>query len=110
MNGLPNMLLLIKPGTDAALDEKVQQLVQEFEVFMNDDFSTAKVLANMFDIVSIINSIKDKHIADTAISSNTLSLLQTPIESLFRRRIWFGERAPGRWCPIRRGFATLNQH
>lgn len=67
-------------GTDAALDEKVQQLVQEFDVFMDDDFSTAKVLANMFDLVSIINSIKDKHIADTAISSNTLKLLQTQLK------------------------------
>jgi len=69
-----------QPGTDTALDEKVQQLVQEFAVFMDDDFSTAKVLANMFDLVSIINSIKDKHIAETAISSNTLSLLQTQLK------------------------------
>jgi cysteinyl-tRNA synthetase len=69
-----------QPGTDTALDEKVQQLVHEFAVFMDDDFSTAKVLANMFDLVSIINSIKDKHIAETAISSNTLSLLQTQLK------------------------------
>jgi cysteinyl-tRNA synthetase len=67
-------------GTDAALDEKVQQLVQEFDAFMDDDFSTAKVLANMFDLASIINSIKDKHIAETAISSKTLSLLQTQLK------------------------------
>ncbi len=74
-------------GTDAALDEKVQQLVAEFDEFMNDDFSTAKVLANIFDLVSVINSIKDKHIPETAISSNTLRLLQTQlkifIEDLF---------------------------
>jgi cysteinyl-tRNA synthetase len=69
-----------QPGTDAALDEKVQQLVQEFDAFMDDDFSTAKVLANMFDLASIINSIKDKHIAETAISSKTLSLLQTQLK------------------------------
>ena len=69
-----------QPGTDAALDQKVQQLLQEFDVFMDDDFSTAKVLANMFDLVSIINSIKDKHIADTAISSNTLKFLQTQLK------------------------------
>jgi len=67
-------------GTDAALDQKVQALVAEFDEFMNDDFSTAKVLANMFDLVSIINSIKDKHIAETAISSNTLSLLQQQLK------------------------------
>jgi cysteinyl-tRNA synthetase len=67
-------------GTDAALDEKVQQLVQEFDAFMDDDFSTAKVLANMFDLASIINSIKDKHIAETAISSKTLSFLQSQLK------------------------------
>ena len=69
-----------QPRTDAALDEKVQQLVQEFDAFMDDDFSTAKVLANMFDLASIINSIKDKHIAETAISSKTLSFLQTQLK------------------------------
>ena len=67
-------------GTDAALDEKVQQLVQEFDAFMDDDFSTAKVLANMFDLASIINSIKDKHIAETAISSKTFSFLQSQLK------------------------------
>jgi hypothetical protein len=41
-NGLPNMLFTDQPGTDAALDEKVQQLVQEFDAFMDDDFSTPK--------------------------------------------------------------------
>jgi cysteinyl-tRNA synthetase len=69
-----------QPGTDLALDEKVQQLVQEFDAFMDDDFSTAKVLANMFDLASIINSIKDKHIPETAISGKTLSLLQTQLK------------------------------
>jgi cysteinyl-tRNA synthetase len=73
-------VIVEQAGTDAALDQKVQALVAEFDVFMNDDFSTAKVLANMFDLVSIINSIKDKHIADAAISSNTLSLLQRQLK------------------------------
>ncbi len=73
-------MIVEQAGTDAALDQKVQALVAEFDVFMNDDFSTAKVLANMFDLVSIINSIKDKHIADTAISSNTLNLLQRQLK------------------------------
>ena len=68
-------------GTDPVLDEKVQQLVKEFDEFMDDDFSTAKILANMFDLASIINSIKDKHIAHTAISNQTLLFLQTQMKS-----------------------------
>ena len=39
---------------------------------MNDDFNTAKVLANMFEIVPVINSIKDKLISMEAVSSYTL--------------------------------------
>lgn len=60
---------------DPVLDAKVQKLVNEFEEFMNDDMNTAKVLANMFELVSVINSIKDKHIPATALSASTVDLL-----------------------------------
>ncbi len=39
---------------------------------MNDDFNTAKVLANIFEIVSSDHSIKDKHISVAALSVTTL--------------------------------------
>jgi len=61
---------------DVELDERIIKFVNELEEFMDDDFNTAKVLANMFELAPIINSIKDKHIAPDAISSSTLSLLQ----------------------------------
>lgn len=64
-------------GTDAALDEKIVKLVNEMEEFMDDDFSTAKVLANMFDLAPVINSMKDGHIAASAISGATLQLLKS---------------------------------
>ena len=63
-------------ATDAALDEKVLKMVNEFEEFMDDDFSTAKVLANMFELSSVVNSIKDGHIKKDALSAATVSLLQ----------------------------------
>ncbi len=65
---------------DASLDENVVKLVGEFTEFMNDDLNTAKVLANMFELVSIINSIKDKHIQADALSSATVQLLQTQLK------------------------------
>jgi cysteinyl-tRNA synthetase len=68
-------------ATDKALDEKVQKLVAEFEEFMNDDLNTAKVLANMFELVSVINSIKDKHIAADAISASTIAELQKKLKT-----------------------------
>ena len=61
---------------DTDLDAKIVKLVTEFAEFMNDDFSTAKVLANMFDLTSVINSFKDKSIALTSISAGTFALLQ----------------------------------
>ncbi|CAN5635868.1 cysteine--tRNA ligase [soil metagenome] len=67
------------PG-DLELDAKVQKLVTEFDEFLNDDFNTAKVLANMFELVPVINGIKDKHISADALSSETLLLLQKQLK------------------------------
>src|SRR4051812_7762696 len=67
-------------ATDIELDEKVIKLVNEFEEFINDDFNTAKVLANMFELVPIINGIKDKHIAADAISASTLQLIKQQLK------------------------------
>lgn len=63
-------------AADKALDEKVQKMVQEFDEFINDDLNTAKVLANMFELSSIVNSLKDKHIPANSISKGTLVFLQ----------------------------------
>jgi cysteinyl-tRNA synthetase len=63
-------------ASDLELDAKVNKLVNEFDEFMNDDFNTAKVLGNMFELVPVINSIKDGLIKVDAISPATLSLLQ----------------------------------
>ena len=49
-------------GIEPELDRLIEKLVREFDEFMNDDFNTAKVMANMFEIVPVINSMKDKTI------------------------------------------------
>jgi cysteinyl-tRNA synthetase len=63
-------------AADEELDAKCRRLSEEFEVFMNDDFSTARVLANMFEIVPVINSIKDKNIPEDSLSVATVQYLQ----------------------------------
>ena len=63
-------------ATDEELDKKVTKLVNEFDEFMNDDFNTAKVLANMFELAPVINSLKDKIIPGTALSQTTFALLK----------------------------------
>ncbi|WP_153797086.1 cysteine--tRNA ligase [Foetidibacter luteolus] len=57
-------------------DAKCLKLVKEFNEFMDDDFSTAKVLANMFELVPVINGIKDKHVPANALSSSTIEKMQ----------------------------------
>lgn len=61
---------------DKDLNEKINRLVAEFEEFLDDDFSTAKVLANMFELAPMINSIKDGHIPAASIAAETLRLMQ----------------------------------
>ncbi|GAA4738813.1 cysteine--tRNA ligase [Flavisolibacter ginsenosidimutans] len=63
------------------LDEKVVRLVNEFDEFIDDDFNTAKVLANMFELVPVINSIKDKQISTDALSAETFALLQSKMKT-----------------------------
>ena len=61
---------------DTELEARSSKLIAEFDEFMNDDFSTAKVLANMFELVPVINAMKDKTIPISALSSTTFELLQ----------------------------------
>ena len=61
---------------DAELEEKVSGLVKGFDEFMNDDFNTAKVLANMFELVPVINSMKDGLISTGVVAESTFTLLK----------------------------------
>jgi cysteinyl-tRNA synthetase len=62
--------------TDLDLNKKILRLINEFDEFINDDFNTAKVLANMFEIVPVINSLKDKNISVYILSADTLLVMQ----------------------------------
>ncbi len=64
-------------ANDAALDSRVLKLLAEFPEFMNDDFGTARVLANMFELAPVINSIKDKTIPLNALSKKTFDQLHS---------------------------------
>jgi cysteinyl-tRNA synthetase len=63
-------------AADKALDEKVRTWCIECEEFMADDFNTAKVIANLFELAPVINSIKGGQIAPNAISADTFQLLR----------------------------------
>jgi cysteinyl-tRNA synthetase len=61
---------------DNELDRKVVGLLDQLDEFMNDDFNTAKVLANLFELVPVINSIHDKHLSYDVLSATTLDILK----------------------------------
>ncbi len=61
---------------DEELDGKIVKWVNEFKEFMDDDMSTPKILANMFEMAPIINSMKDGLIKVSAIKGETLQLMK----------------------------------
>lgn len=63
-------------GIDKELVERVTKTVAQFDEYMNDDFNTAKVVANMFELVPVINSLKDKHISIESIGTDTLKSIK----------------------------------
>lgn len=67
----------VETGTDTELESKVMKYLSELDDFMNDDFNTAKVMANLFELVPVINSIHDKHLSHNVISTKTLKLMQS---------------------------------
>jgi cysteinyl-tRNA synthetase len=66
----------LENGINIELNKKLLGLLNEFEEFMTDDFSTAKVMANMFELVPIINLLKDKSISFGSLPISTIQLLQ----------------------------------
>jgi cysteinyl-tRNA synthetase len=65
---------------DEALATQLTNWVNELETFMDDDINTAKVVANLFEILPNINSLKDKHIAQDAVSGAVWSFVQAQLK------------------------------
>jgi cysteinyl-tRNA synthetase len=65
---------------DEALNKKVTTLLDELDDFINDDFNTAKVLANIFELIPILNSIKDRTISIEALGSETFTVLKDKLK------------------------------
>ncbi len=63
-------------AADKHLDAKVLEILGGLQQDMNDDLNTAKVMAGLFELVPMINSIKDGKIQLSSLSSNALKLMQ----------------------------------
>ena len=58
------------------LDEEIQKLCAECTDFMNDDFNTAQVLANLFELSSKINAFENKQLDLAGISRDSFELIK----------------------------------
>jgi cysteinyl-tRNA synthetase len=74
------LLLQMKHDPGKQVDEETEKqllsLSNEFDEFMNDDFNTAKVLANMFTMASLINSFKSGALEKLTLSARAIETLQ----------------------------------
>jgi cysteinyl-tRNA synthetase len=66
---------------DPDLEQKCFVLLNQLDEDMNDDLNTAKVLAGLFELVPVINSIKDGHIKMNALTTATLRLMKEKFSS-----------------------------
>jgi cysteinyl-tRNA synthetase len=75
---------------DEAAEKQLNDWANEFGEFMNDDFNTAKVLANMFSMVTVINSFKSGALEQKTITTEGIAFLQkqmkTYLEDIFGLR------------------------
>lgn len=63
-------------AANAELAARCTKLLAEMDDFMNDDLNTAKVLANLFELVPVVNSIKDGHVKVSDIGTEVLQRMQ----------------------------------
>jgi len=74
------VLKQLKPDASKPIDEETEKqlllLAKDFESFINDDLNTAKVLANMFTMISLINSFRSGALEKSSLSEDALHFLQ----------------------------------
>ncbi len=68
-----------KIGTSAT-DVQIQKLIAECTQFMDDDFNTAMVLANLFEMASIAFAVKNLQVAAGEVSEGALALMAQTFE------------------------------
>jgi cysteinyl-tRNA synthetase len=66
---------------NAELDAQVVTWCSDCDDFMNDDFNTAKVIDNLFELAPVINGIKGGQVQEDALSHSTLALLKQTYET-----------------------------
>ena len=66
------------------LDLQIQKLLVQIKEEMDDDFNTPKALAVIFELVSLVNGLKDGHLSMEGVMESTLDWLRVEFKSFLR--------------------------
>lgn len=77
---IPQIQIVAETATQPELDVQCRQLAEVMDEYMNDDLNTAKVLANMFELVPVINGLRNKQLPLDAISAQTWSIVTSQLK------------------------------
>lgn len=80
---------------DEAADQQLRDLASEFASFMDDDLNTAKVLANMFTMVNVINSFKSGTLEKKTLTPETITYLQVQMKTYLEDIFGLKSEQPG---------------
>ncbi len=67
---------------NAPLDQKVDEIIRGAFDDMNDDFNTPRVLARLFELVTIINSLKEGQIKMSEMSNDALEKIKSTLYTI----------------------------
>ena len=73
---LKNFIEENNAASDSELEKRISNQLDQLPSFIDDDFNTAKVLAGLFEIVPVINSIRDKVIAADSLSGQLIARMK----------------------------------
>jgi len=76
-------------------DKETAELCAQCDTFMDDDFNTAMVLANLFELSSRINAFKEGLVPVGSISNETFELLQRTFKSYIEDILGLQEEGAG---------------
>ena len=77
---IPQIQIVTDTATQPELDAQCKQLAVVMDEYMNDDLNTAKVIANMFELVPIINGLRNKQLPLDAISAQTWNIVTSQLK------------------------------
>lgn len=66
--------------SETELDKQITSLCESCKTYMDDDFNTAKTIASLFELSTIINSLKDGNLKSDQVLNSSLEILAKTFE------------------------------